>query len=118
MTSLAENPPPEDSSQIETTLRLVCSMSGNHHRACWEDVTDDTPLVFGNGCVTFTSILSASFWLVECPNWMISDVMCLVDQLYKVRIANGGILILQQVAASTRDSRVSLCDIEDFSFAV
>ena len=85
MTSLAENPPPEDSSQIETTLRLVCSMSGNHHRACWEDVTDDTPLVFGNGCVTFTSILSASFWLVECPNWMISDVMCLVDQLYKVR---------------------------------
>ena len=87
MTSLAENPPPEDSSQIETTLRLVCSMSGNHHRACWEDVTDDTPLVFGNGCVTFTSILSASFWLVECPNWMISDVMCLVDQLYKVSAA-------------------------------
>jgi hypothetical protein len=85
-TSLSGNPAPEDSSQIETTLRLVCSMSGNLHRACWEDVTDDTPLIFGNGCVQFTSILSASFWLIECPNWMISDVMCLVDQLYKVSL--------------------------------
>ena len=61
-------------------------MSGNHHRACWEDVTNDTPLQFGNGCVQFTSIVSASFWLVDCPNWMCADVMALVDQLYKVII--------------------------------
>jgi hypothetical protein len=59
-------------------------MSANHHRAYWEDVTNDTPLVFSGGCVQFTSVVSASFWLVECPNWMSSDALTLVDQLYRV----------------------------------
>lgn len=72
---------------IETTLKLVCSLSGNHHRACWQDMTNDTPLTFANGCVQFTTIVSASFWLIECPNWMSSDIMTLVDQLYKVSSA-------------------------------
>lgn len=69
---------------IETTLKLVCSMSGNHNRACWEDVTDTTPLTFTSGGIQFTSVVSASFWAIDCPKWMSSDVMTLVDQLYKV----------------------------------
>ena len=37
------------------------------------------------GSVQFTSLVSAAFWLVYCPNWMSSDVISLVDQIYKVR---------------------------------
>ena len=73
---------------IETTLKLVCSMSGNRKRACWEDVTDTTPLQFTSGGIQFTSVVSASFWVIDCPTWMSSDVMSLVDQLYKVREVN------------------------------
>jgi len=35
------------------------------------------------GSVQFTSLVSAAFWLVYCPNWMSSDVISLVDQIYK-----------------------------------
>ena len=104
-------------------------MSGNHAKAFWEDVTDNTPMTvvlnknenqellnkhdvsqvevendvsvatdlskpnqpriqpLENKCpgsVQFTSLVSASFWLVHCPNWMSSDVISLVDQIYKV----------------------------------
>ena len=38
------------------------------------------------GSVQFTSLVSAAFWLVYCPNWMSSDVISLVDQIYKVSI--------------------------------
>lgn len=114
--------------EIEMSLRLVCSMSGNHAKAYWEDVTDNTPMtvVLNNnklenkhdlpqaeverdaasavdlrkpnlppisstedkspGSVQFTSLVSASFWLVHCPNWMSSDVISLVDQIYKVHV--------------------------------
>ena len=36
------------------------------------------------GSVQFTSIVSASFLLVHCPNWMSCDLISLVDQLHKV----------------------------------
>ena len=36
------------------------------------------------GAVQFTSIVSASFILVHCPNWMSCDLISLVDQLHKV----------------------------------
>ena len=137
-----------ESSEIEMSLRLVCSMSGNRSKAFWEDVTDTTPMTVvlknsnsvsgvggalenkynlsqanivqdsstavdlrnpesspgrtpyaGNtlnsieiednsrspGSVQFTSLVSAAFWLVYCPNWMSSDVISLVDQIYKVQ---------------------------------
>ena len=137
----------DSDSEIEMSLRLVCSMSGNRSKAFWEDVTDTTPMtvVLKNsnsvsgvggalenkynlsqanivqdsstavdlrnpdsspgrtpysgsglnsieiednsrspGSVQFTSLVSAAFWLVYCPNWMSSDVISLVDQIYKV----------------------------------
>ena len=137
----------DSDSEIEMSLRLVCSMSGNRSKAFWEDVTDTTPMTVvlknsnsvsgvggalenkynlsqanivqdsstavdlrnpdsspgrtpyaGNvlnsieiednsrspGSVQFTSLVSAAFWLVYCPNWMSSDVISLVDQIYKV----------------------------------
>ena len=71
-------------SGIETSLRLVCSMSANHSRAVWEDVTDSTPMTIYQGYAQFTTVISASFWLVHCPNWMSSDLLYMVDTLYKV----------------------------------
>ena len=141
----------DSDSEIEMSLRLVCSMSGNRSKAFWEDVTDTTPMTVvlknsnsvsgvggalenkynlsqanivqdsstavdlrnpdsspgrtpyaGNvlnsieiednsrspGSVQFTSLVSAAFWLVYCPNWMSSDVISLVDQIYKVSTYN------------------------------
>ena len=37
-----------------------------------------------DGAIQFTSIVSASFLLVHCPNWMSCDLISLVDQLHKV----------------------------------
>ena len=34
----------DNDSEIEMSLRLVCSMSGNRSKAFWEDVTDTTPM--------------------------------------------------------------------------
>ena len=132
---LPPDPEPKDDNEaeIEMSLRLMCSMSGNRSKAFWEDVTDSTPMTVvlnqaqmrldnkynldkaevrqdsstaidlktldrgdhrgdlpdfedrSPGSVQFTSLVSASFWLVYCPNWMSSDVISLVDQIYKVR---------------------------------
>ena len=71
---------------IETSLRLICSMSANHQRAVWEDVTDTTPMTIYQGYARFTTVVSASFWMVYCPNWMSSDIMRVVDPIYKVSI--------------------------------
>ena len=38
------------------------------------------------GYVEFTTLVSASFWLVHCPNWMRADMLQLVDQIYKVSL--------------------------------
>lgn len=114
-----------NSDDIEMSLRLICSMSGNRSKAFWEDVTDNTPMTVvlnqragienkhqldradvgqdtatafdlrnlepvlhleedrSPGSVQFTSLVSASFWLVYCPNWMSLDVISLVDHIYK-----------------------------------
>ncbi|XP_053392981.1 uncharacterized protein LOC123564339 isoform X44 [Mercenaria mercenaria] len=55
------------------TLRLLCSITGNHavHRgganaAVWEDITENKNLQFTNDCVSFTTTVSARFWLMDC----------------------------------------------------
>ena len=59
-------------------------MSANHQRAVWEDVTDTTPMTIYQGYARFTTLVSASFWMVYTPNWMSSDIMRVVDPIYKV----------------------------------
>uniref|UniRef100_A0A0K2T5D4 Putative LOC100874737 [Megachile rotundata] n=1 Tax=Lepeophtheirus salmonis TaxID=72036 RepID=A0A0K2T5D4_LEPSM len=71
------------SETIETCLKLVCSMSGNFNKAYWEDVTDTTPIDIIDGCIQFTSVISASFWLINVPKWMSSDVILTTDSLHK-----------------------------------
>ncbi|NWR52494.1 ANK2 protein, partial [Regulus satrapa] len=48
------------------TLRLLCSITGGTTPAQWEDITGTTPLTFVNECVSFTTNVSARFWLVDC----------------------------------------------------
>ena len=73
----------------------------NKHQLDRADVGQDTATAFdlrnlepvlhleedrSPGSVQFTSLVSASFWLVYCPNWMSLDVISLVDHIYKVKV--------------------------------
>ncbi|XP_015258831.1 PREDICTED: ankyrin-2-like isoform X22 [Cyprinodon variegatus] len=48
------------------SLRLLCSITGGTTPAQWEDITGTTPLTFVNDCVSFTTNVSARFWLIDC----------------------------------------------------
>ncbi|XP_044593041.1 ankyrin-2-like isoform X2 [Cotesia glomerata] len=63
------------------TLRLLCSIAGGTSEAQWEDVTGSTPLTFLNNRVSFTTTVSARFWLMDCRN--ISEVPKMATDLYK-----------------------------------
>lgn len=62
------------------TLRLLCSITGGQNRAIWEDVTGSTPLTFVKDSVSFTTTVSARFWLMDCRN--ISDASRMATELY------------------------------------
>lgn len=46
-------------------LRLLCSITGGQNTAIWEDVTGSTPLTFQNSIASFSTTVSARFWLVR-----------------------------------------------------
>ncbi|XP_077401275.1 ankyrin-2-like isoform X5 [Vanacampus margaritifer] len=48
------------------TLRLLCSITGGTTPAQWEDITGTTPLTFISDRVSFTTNVSARFWLIDC----------------------------------------------------
>ncbi|XP_036335304.1 ankyrin-3 isoform X2 [Rhagoletis pomonella] len=62
------------------TLRLLCSITGGQNRAVWEDVTGSTPFAFVKDSVTFTTTVSARFWLMDCRN--IADASRMATELY------------------------------------
>ncbi|XP_065370711.1 ankyrin-3 [Calliphora vicina] len=62
------------------TLRLLCSITGGQNRAIWEDVTGSTPLAFVKDSVTFTTTVSARFWLMDCRN--IAEASRMASELY------------------------------------
>lgn len=57
---------------------------GGTTRAQWEDVTGSTPLTFVNDCVSFTTTVSARFWLMDCRN--ISEATKMATELYREAI--------------------------------
>ncbi|KAG8328494.1 hypothetical protein J6590_001167 [Homalodisca vitripennis] len=63
------------------TLRLLCSITGGNSRAQWEDVTGSTPLTFVKDCVSFTTTVSARFWLMDCRH--VSNASNMASELYK-----------------------------------
>ncbi|XP_008435583.1 ankyrin-3-like isoform X21 [Poecilia reticulata] len=62
-------------------LRLLCSITGGTFPAQWEDITGTTPLTFVNDCVSFTTNVSARFWLADCHQ--IPETVSLATQLYR-----------------------------------
>ncbi|VDO97196.1 unnamed protein product [Soboliphyme baturini] len=52
--------------QDPPTLRLLCSITGGTSPAQWEDITGTTQLNFSNDTVSFTTTVSARFWLMDC----------------------------------------------------
>ncbi|KAE8278858.1 Ankyrin-2 [Larimichthys crocea] len=45
---------------------MFVSMCRRNTPAQWEDITGTTPLTFINDCVSFTTNVSARFWLIDC----------------------------------------------------
>uniref|UniRef100_A0A8C5HFC8 Ankyrin-3-like n=1 Tax=Gouania willdenowi TaxID=441366 RepID=A0A8C5HFC8_GOUWI len=62
-------------------LRLLCSITGGTSPAQWEDITGTTPLTFVNDCVSFTTNVSARFWLADCHQT--AETVVLASQLYR-----------------------------------
>uniref|UniRef100_A0A8D1MWL7 Ankyrin-3 n=1 Tax=Sus scrofa TaxID=9823 RepID=A0A8D1MWL7_PIG len=81
-------PPPSgegasDGYKGDTTpnLRLLCSITGGTSPAQWEDITGTTPLTFIKDCVSFTTNVSARFWLADCHQ--VLETVGLATQLYR-----------------------------------
>ncbi|XP_076142346.1 ankyrin-3-like [Alosa pseudoharengus] len=62
-------------------LRLLCSITGGTSPAQWEDITGTTPLSFVTDCVSFTTNVSARFWLADCQP--VPETVGLAAQLYR-----------------------------------
>nr|XP_012618261.1 ankyrin-3 isoform X34 [Microcebus murinus] len=62
-------------------LRLLCSITGGTSPAQWEDITGTTPLTFIKDCVSFTTNVSARFWLADCHQ--VLETVGLATQLYR-----------------------------------
>ncbi|XP_043938927.1 ankyrin-1 isoform X2 [Protopterus annectens] len=73
---------PRDSGEGDTTsLRLLCSVIGGTAPAQWEDITGTTKLIYAEGCATFTTNVSARFWLADCPRT--AEAVNFATMLYK-----------------------------------
>ena len=67
------------------SLRLLCSITGGFSPAQWEDITGHTPLSYVDECVSFTTTVSARFWLMDCQN--VSEATKMATELYREAIA-------------------------------
>lgn len=69
---------------ISYHVRTYIAITGGTSRAQWEDVTGSTPLTFINDCVSFTTTVSARFWLMDCRN--VADASKMATELYREAI--------------------------------
>ncbi|XP_023814220.1 ankyrin-1 isoform X15 [Oryzias latipes] len=73
---------PRDSGEGDTTsLRLLCSVIGGTASAQWEDITGTTKLIYANDCASFTTNVSARFWLADCPRT--AEAVSFANLLYR-----------------------------------
>ncbi|XP_068597822.1 ankyrin-3 [Brachionichthys hirsutus] len=77
----AEGHPCGNRGDCAPCLRLLCSITGGTSPAQWEDITGTTPLSFVTDCVSFTTNVSARFWLADCHQ--IPETVILASQLYR-----------------------------------
>jgi len=69
---------------ISYHVHIYIAITGGTSRAQWEDVTGSTPLTFINDCVSFTTTVSARFWLMDCRN--VADASKMATELYREAI--------------------------------
>ena len=62
-------------------LEILNLHVGGTNDAQWEDVTGSTPLTFMNDRVSFTTTVSARFWLMDYRN--VCEVPRMATELYK-----------------------------------
>ncbi|XP_051751782.1 ankyrin-1a isoform X4 [Ctenopharyngodon idella] len=73
---------PRDAGEGDTTsLRLLCSVIGGTAPAQWEDITGTTKLIYANDCASFTTNVSARFWLADCPRT--AEAVSFANLLYR-----------------------------------
>ncbi|XP_073323309.1 ankyrin-1a [Pagrus major] len=73
---------PRDAGEGDTTsLRLLCSVIGGTAPAQWEDITGTTKLLYANECASFTTNVSARFWLADCPRT--AEAVSFANLLYR-----------------------------------
>lgn len=51
-----------------STVRLLCSIAGGTSPAVWEDITGSSPFSLQNGCVSFTTTVSARYAFPQITN--------------------------------------------------
>ncbi|CAJ0568996.1 unnamed protein product, partial [Mesorhabditis spiculigera] len=71
--------------QEPPTLRLLCSITGGSAPAQWEDITGTTQLTFTGDEVSFTTTVSARFWLMDCQTPR--DAARMAQEVYNEAIA-------------------------------
>uniref|UniRef100_A0A1I7RUI2 Ankyrin-2 n=1 Tax=Bursaphelenchus xylophilus TaxID=6326 RepID=A0A1I7RUI2_BURXY len=71
--------------QEPPTLRLLCSITGGSSPAQWEDITGTTQLTFTGEEVSFTTTVSARFWLMDCQTPR--DAARMAQEVYNEAIA-------------------------------
>ncbi|XP_074494047.1 ankyrin-1a isoform X4 [Sebastes fasciatus] len=73
---------PRDNGEGDTTsLRLLCSVIGGTAPAQWEDITGTTKLMYAKDCASFTTNVSARFWLADCPRT--AEAVSFANLLYR-----------------------------------
>ncbi|XP_054466337.1 ankyrin-1-like [Anoplopoma fimbria] len=73
---------PRDAGEGDTTsLRLLCSVIGGTAPAQWEDITGTTKLMYAKDCASFTTNVSARFWLADCPRT--AEAISFANLLYR-----------------------------------
>jgi ankyrin len=60
---------------------LLCSITGGTHAAQFDDITGHTPLTFSHDCATFTTTVSARFWLIDAQG--VTDIIKLAHEIYR-----------------------------------
>jgi len=83
-------------------IRLLYSITGGINRSKWEDITGSAPMNIINDCVSFSTTVSARFWLVDVGAAMPPDAEEIVDTATDVYAEVIAVPILAQFVVYAR----------------
>lgn len=99
-------------------LRLLCCMAGGGERGLWTDVTGSSDISINNACATFSTNISARFWLLEIVSGPVTaaNMMPMVQRLYEesLRCPYLGKFVVYAKRRSLTEGRLrALCTTDD-----